>query len=203
MISAPSPECREPLVGQTDGASTPVQQGLAARACMLSRELLADGEIILLELKPSPWFIPLVSAPVIGFGLLVLMAGNLPAVVRHLSSWGPTLRHAGLWIIALRVGWAMLQWLCRVYVLTDRRIIRRKGVLTIQLFECGLDRVQNTFIQRTLVQRILSIGNIYFATAGTGQVEAMWQHIRNPNEVHREITNAISRFQKLMRNSSL
>ena len=97
----------------------------------------------------------------------------------------------------------MLEWLCRVYVLTDRRIIRQKGVLTVQLFECRLDKLQNTFIQQTLVQRVLGLGNIYFATAGTGLVEAMWKHVRRPGEVHKVIIETATRFQKMVKGSSL
>ena len=202
MIST-SPQPEGPVTRRTDGASAPVEGGLCARIATFSRSLLADGEVVILELKPSLWFIPLVSGPVVVLGIIVLLAADLPLVSRAVPTWQTILRYAGAWIIGLRLFWAILQWMGRVYVLTDRRVIRQRGVLNIQVFECRLDRVQNTFIQRTVLQRVLGIGTIFFATAGTGVVEAMWQHIRRPAEVHREITAAIERFRQLHRNNSL
>jgi len=201
ISTAPQPE--GPVTRRTDGASAPAEGGLCARITTFSRSLLADGEVIILELKPSPWFIPLVSGPVVVLGIIVLLAADLPLVSRAVPSWQTVLRYAGAWIMGLRLFWAILQWVGRVYVLTDRRVICQRGVLNIQVFECRLDRVQNTFIQRTVLQRILGIGTVFFATAGTGAVEAMWQHIRRPAEVHREIDAAIERFRQRHRNNSL
>lgn len=203
MIRSLSPNTGDPVARPTDGASAPAEESVATRLCSLSRSLLADGEVVILELKPSLWFIPLLSAPIVGVGLIVLLLANSTFVGERLVSWQPALRQVGLWIIILRVVWAMLQWMCRVYVLTDRRVIRQRGVLNLQVFECPLDRLQNTFLQCTLVQRVLGLGTIFFATAGTGAVEAMWQHIRRPADVHREITKAVSRFRKLNGDNSV
>jgi uncharacterized membrane protein YdbT with pleckstrin-like domain len=174
-----------------------VEDGVAAaRPAALSRTILADGEIVLLDLKPSPWFVLMVSAPGIALGVLVLLVANLGLVADLYPRGRTLLQQVGLWIIIARLIWAVLQWAARRYILTDRRLIRQKGVLNVNVFECRLDRLQNTFILRTLVQRVLGIGTIFFATAGTGGIEATWLHIRNPGDVHREITKAASRFQK-------
>ncbi len=91
-----------------------------------------------------------------------------------------------LWTIAF------LQWLIRSYVLTDNRVIRIRGVLTIDIFQCSLVRIQNTFLVLTLPQRLLGLGSIVFATAGTGSVEAIWQHIKNPLSIHQQLIRAIN-----------
>jgi uncharacterized membrane protein YdbT with pleckstrin-like domain len=81
-------------------------------------------------------------------------------------------------------------------VLTDRRVIRQKGVLNVEVFECSLDRLQNTFILRTVMQRLLGIGTILFATAGTRHIEPMWQHVSRPVEIHRRVTEAAEKFRR-------
>jgi len=187
------PQSPQGTAHMADGASPPVAESTASRFCTFSRSLLADGEVVILELKPSPWFILIESAPLVVVGIMVLLVANQGLVG---TWWESVLRHTGAWIIGVRVLWAMLQWACRLYVLTDRRVIRQRGVVNIRIFECRLDRLQNTFIHRTLVQRILGLGTIFFATAGTGQVEAMWQHVRRPAEVHKEVVAAIERFHR-------
>ena len=197
MIQPVPPRSTEPVSRPTDGASPPVEDAVVARPAVLSRTILADGEIIILDLRPSPWFVLLVSAPAVVLGAIVLLAANLRLVTELYPNGRSLLQHAGLWIIILRLAWAVLQWSARHYILTDRRLVRQRGVLNVQVFECRLDRLQNTFILQTLVQRMLRIGTLFFATAGTGAVEATWMHVRNPGEVHREIIKAVSRYIKM------
>jgi uncharacterized membrane protein YdbT with pleckstrin-like domain len=169
----------------------------AARPVTLGRAILADGEIIVLDLKPSLWFVPMVSAPVVAAGIILMLAQPLTILahilpVKNLLQWQD---NAGLWIIVLRLCWAMLQWWSRSYILTDRRIIRQEGVLNVTVFECGLDRLQNSYISQTVVQRILGIGTILFATA-SGPIEALWVHVSRPGAVHKTITETAERFQR-------
>ncbi|NIA20936.1 MAG: PH domain-containing protein [Anaerolineaceae bacterium] len=180
---------KEQPIRVTNGPVGPVGEAVAPQTSALATSLLADGEIVHLRLKPSLWFVLLVSAPVITFGAVLILVGNLPVMAGAAASFVK----AGTLVIGLRLVWALLQWFGRVYILTDRRVIRQRGVLNIQVFECRLDRLQNTFIRRTLVQRILGIGTIFFATAGSGQIESMWQHIAHPARVHKQIIEAITR----------
>ncbi len=181
----------------SNGATPAAEEPIAARPSTMAESLLGDGEIVLLELKPSLWFVPLVSAPVAGFGLLLVLAGKLSWMEHHMPEAGRVLVLVGGFMIALRIVWAILQWLARVYILTDRRVLRQKGVLNRNIFECRLDRIQNTFVEYTIVQRALGVGTIHFATAGTRQVEAAWQHIAHTDEVHREVQRALSRYGRM------
>jgi uncharacterized membrane protein YdbT with pleckstrin-like domain len=167
----------------------------AARPAALGRAILADGEIVILDLKPSLWFVPLVSAPVVAVGMILMLAQRLPILSQFFYGDHLLLNNVGLWIVVLRLAWALLQWWARSYILTDRRIIQQEGVLTVSVFECGLDRLQNTYISRTVMQRILGIGTILFATA-SGPIEAMWLHVSRPATVHKAITEAAERFRR-------
>ena len=45
---------------------------------------------------------------------------------------------AGLFVLAGRLMFAVLQWMSRLYVLTDMRILRLSGIFAPELFDCPL-----------------------------------------------------------------
>lgn len=159
---------------------------------LLPSDLLADDEVVLLALKPSLWTIAFLSFRTV----LVCVA------LASLAFWlGRALQLPGLAVNAVeaagiivlgRIGFAVLQWASRSYVLTDHRVIRIRGVFTIDIFQCALSRLQNTFLVLTLLQRVMRLGTIEFATAGTGGVEAVWQHIGEPLKVHHTLICAMN-----------
>lgn len=158
--------------------------------------LVADGEQIILAIKPGGFFVLLVSLPVIvlaAIGVTVaLLLGDVVGVVVAPRTLIGVCGSA----VAVRLGVAVLQWLARLYVLTDRRVIRVKGVLHVQVFECPLARVQNTFLSLSLAERLLGMGTIFFATAGTGVAEAAWLMINRPAEVHEIVVEHVRRAHR-------
>ena len=177
-------------------AETPVNSAPARKEfnlqidLLLPGDLLHENETVIFALKPSPWAIVFLSIRVILIAILVML---LVLVLRGwLGGQGGRIIQAAAFVALARVGFAILQWLSRVYVLTDKRIIRIRGVFTIDIFQCSLSRLQNTFLSMSFAQRLLSLGNIAFTTAGQGQVEAIWRHIKRPMEVHKQLLRAIN-----------
>lgn len=157
-------------------------------------QLLDGGELVILAIKPSLWFILFVSARwLIG---TILIAALLLQLGTSLSLYGlgpAALIKAALAIIAARLAIGLLQWVSRLYVLTNRRVMRIRGIFHVDIFECPLTRIQNTFLTLAIHERLVRLGSIHFATAGTGRVEATWQHIAHPLEVHERLRQAIRR----------
>ncbi len=190
--------------------TTPLAEGIApglaggtaqARMIgMLSPDLLQPSEIIILLLKPSPWFIPLSCLRFLTGATLVLVLltlgirrgwvnlGSLNMVPRDVML-------AYLGVIGARLFWQFLEWSSRVYVLTDRRVIRLQGVIRVHLFEASLKQIQHTSVYFSLRERLLSLGTIHFATAGTGITEASWQMLARPLEVHRILRQTLERYR--------
>lgn len=168
----------------------------AARiAALLPEQLLQSGETIVLLLKPSPWFIFLEAAGTL-FAILLATGGAVLAdrfAIVTVSSRDAVLIGAAL--AAMRLAWQFLEWLSHVYVLTDMRVIRIKGVLRITIFETPLKNVQHTQTHFTLRERIFSLGTISFATAGTGREEAAWRMLARPLEVHQVVLQTLSRYR--------
>lgn len=172
------------------------QDAAALRAAaMLPTELLQPGEIIILLLKPSPWFILLAPLKTI---LLLAVATAIAAVLPldRAAVANQQLVLAGLTLIALRLFWQFLEWLSRVYVLTDQRVIRVMGVLRISIFEAPLQQVQHTTLIFSIRERLCGLGTIGFATAGTGGFEAYWQMVAKPYDVHQKVVQTLKRYRR-------
>jgi len=131
-------------------------------ADLLPAHLLDGDEIVILAIKPSLWFVLFVS-----WRWLVVLG----LVAAWGSGWGARLPwiqprmvvQAAVALMAARVGFAMLQWVSKLYVLTNRRVLRLTGIFNVHVFECALDRIQNTFLTCSWYERLFSLGTIGFA----------------------------------------
>lgn len=181
----------EGLTGDTD------RETAAARAAaMLPAELLQPGEIIILLLKPSPWFI--VLAPLKTLAALAVLTLSF-IVANSYYPLGVDQRDLTLLGIALvggRLFWQFLEWLSRVYVLTDQRMIRVQGVLRVTVFEARLKQIQHTEMFFSLRERFFALGTVIFATAGTAFNEVHWQMLAHPLEVHQKIVQTLRRYRR-------
>ena len=165
-------------------------------AAMLPPELLHGGEIIVLLLKPSPWYIVLAPLQT----LVALAVGTLAAALLVSHTPVDLARRdvilLGVALIGLRLFWQLLEWLSRVYVLTDQRVIAVAGVIRIAVFQARHGQVQHTHLTFSLRERLFRLGTIGFATAGTAAVEAVWRMIPSPLETHQEVVRVINRYRR-------
>ena len=160
------------------------------------QQVLQEGETVILALRPSPWFILIDGSWVYFASIFVAL---LLAWLAH-QPWSPViLPETQIFpllatVLSIRIVWKFLDWANRVYVLTDQRIMRRRGVIQYSLIEAPLDRIQHSAIFTRVVERVLGLGTIGFATAGSGRFEVIWEMISNPLEVHRKVNDAIERY---------
>ncbi len=157
--------------------------------------LLQPGELVLLFLKPHPLFIVLGSgSSLLGIALvtffLAWMDRRFPGLPWHDS----TIIAMGVVCGICRLLWQGLEWTSRVYILTDRRVIRRKGVLRVSVFECPLSKLQQTSVYQSLRERLFFLGSVYFATAGAASFIALWEFVARPFDVQRTVAEAIERY---------
>lgn len=188
--SARTLETSYPHVHGVQGTPT---QALHA-ADLIPAHLLDGGEIVILAIKPSLWFVIFASFRwLVAMVVLILAAGSLSRLVPQVNT--PLILKGAVALVAARMGVAVLQWVSRLYVLTNRRIMRLTGILNIDLFECPLTKIQNTYLTLSWYERLTGLGTISFATAGTGGVEASWTNVNNPLELHERVRSAIHRAQ--------
>lgn len=167
----------------------------ARAAGLLPADLLQPGEIIILFLKPSPWYILLAPlASLAAMTILVLLAIQFNNWL-NLGISQRDLVLLGVALVGVRLFWQFLEWLSRIYVLTDRRIIRIKGVLRVQVFETPLKNIQHTYALFSLRERLFGLGTMAFTTAGTAFIEATWEMVARPLQVHKQIVQTLNRYR--------
>jgi uncharacterized membrane protein YdbT with pleckstrin-like domain len=159
--------------------------------------LLQPGETVILLLKPSLLFVPLASLhSLLTIAFVTFFLAWLDRIFPHLPGTDHLFIALGVLCGIVRLLWQVLEWATRVYVLTDRRIIRRRGVIRVSVFECQLANVQQTAVLQSLRERVFFLGTLCFATAGAASFIALWEFVSQPFEVQRTVAEAIDRYTR-------
>lgn len=191
MVFGPMDQSEQPgdLSQPMRAGSAAPTSSVATLTGVIPEHLLDEGEAVLLAIKPSLWFILFSSAKVI-FAVAAALVLLWKTQSAHEISFRTICQFAAVAIL-LQVTVAFFLWLSRLYVLTNRRVMRIKGVFNIDIFEASLPKIQNTFLTLAIHERVVRLGSIQFTTAGTAGIEASWQNINHPLEVHEIIRRAI------------
>lgn len=189
----------EPAVHAADSAAAAAAVG-AARvsplAALLSGQVLRDGEVVLLVLNPSLWFILFQSVRFIAAVVLLLLCARVFGD-RHQVIHGTVYFEAGAFLVCGRLMFAVIQWMRRLYVLTDRRVIRLAGVFSVDVFECPLRKVAETRVTRSVKESLCRVGSIEIhpceppADREESLSAIVWQTVPRPVEVNEQIAAAI------------
>lgn len=84
---------------------------------------------------------------------------------------------------------AMLRWYFRIYVLTNRRLIRREGIIWRTRLELSLPKVQNAAYSAATIQKWLGLGTVRVETASVGPAFRM-DNVRHAPEIGQQILKA-------------
>jgi hypothetical protein len=182
------------IIQSTQGgeATADVREARATSIGMLiTNHILQDGELVLLVLKPSVWFVLLSSLWTIGFVLVGLLAALIfdEQIPGRAARW----IELAVFLMAGRVMWAVLQWMGRLYVLTDMRILRLSGVFNVNIFDCPLRKVARTRVVRSMRERLLRLGSIEITPCDGDCAPGMWNTVARPDVVNEQINAAINR----------
>jgi hypothetical protein len=158
-------------------------------ATLLTRHILRDGELVVLILKPSIWFVPLSSIKFIATVLLVMIAAKV--FDAHVPFKPFVYVEIGVFLIAARLMWAVQQWTARLYVLTDLRILCIAGVFNVNIFDCPLRKVASVRLVSNLRERICGVGSIEITPQDETCPPGVWQTIAKPREVLEHVEAAI------------
>ena len=171
-------------------AAPPFRTSLAA---LLTGHILRDGEVVLLILKPSLWFIAFASMRFFAAGLIAAIGAKL--WIGDSRAVGSIL-YAVTFLVAGRIMWAVLQWMGRLYVLTDLRIVRLSGVFNVEIYDCALRKVAQVRLTRTFREKLWSLGSLEIVPADDSCASSSWQTIKRPAEVHAKVQATIERAKQ-------
>ena len=178
----------------TDRPRVPVAAKPPRRFEVAIGELIRKDERVVVIARPSLFMVVLEPlGSLVAIAVLVGVMMLLKAAYPGFGWTGPGAVGFGLLLAGVRLGWTYLDWMNRFYVLTDRRVVRRRGVIRVDVFEARLDRIQQTNVVQPLRQRIFGLGTIAFATAGTAGFDALWEYLPSPHQVHADVVHAVDR----------
>jgi uncharacterized membrane protein YdbT with pleckstrin-like domain len=141
---------------------------------------LSAGEQVIFEGHPS-W------RAILGFYLKgIVIAAVIGAIAKLVGASSATVFLIVLVIIALTVLIGFVKRVTTTYTITNRRLNIKRGLISREVQETRLERVQNVNYNQTLYQRVMQIGDVDFDTAGTSDSAFVFVGVANPaGVVHR------------------
>ena len=144
---------------------------------------LSPGEQVLFEGHPS-W------RAILAFylkGLLITLV--VAVIVKLVSNTGATAAVAFIGVaITLLAGF--IKRVTTSYTITDRRLHIQRGIVSRQIQETRLERVQNVNYTQGFFQRVLQVGDVDFDTAGGDDYNFVFFGVANPADVTEQVDRA-------------
>lgn len=134
-------------------------------------KLLAEDESLVLDLHPH-WkaLVPPVTTLVLTLGLAAFAAARIPDGDRRVLLQLLVLA-AALVVLAAYSVRPFLRWVTTHFVITDRRVLVRQGILARSGRDIPLSRINDITFHHTFVERLLGCGTLVVESAGErGQV---------------------------------
>ncbi|GJM24142.1 MAG: hypothetical protein DHS20C16_05570 [Phycisphaerae bacterium] len=158
----------------------------------IADQILDGGETVLLAIKPSLWFVLFDAARWIVLGATLLLISTFSSFE---VTWvaRQTIGQLGAAIIIVRLGMAFLRWVSRFYILTNRRVMRVRGVFKVDILSCPLLSIRRTEIMIGPHEKVTRLGTILFASDEVPCDDFHWFQINKVEEVHERIRRAIDR----------
>jgi uncharacterized membrane protein YdbT with pleckstrin-like domain len=145
---------------------------------------LSPGERVIFEGHPS-W------RAIIGFYLKGLLIAVIVGVLAKLfGSGGGTVFLIVLVILGLTVLIGFVKRVATTYRITDRRLNIKRGIISREVQETRLERVQNVNYSQSAYQRIVQIGDVDFDTAASDDYNFIFAGVADPGDVVKSVDEA-------------
>jgi uncharacterized membrane protein YdbT with pleckstrin-like domain len=128
-----------------------------------------------------------------GVGLAVLAGAGAGLVTElaagHLQAGWIVAAVLVVFVIVLITG--LLRRIRTTYSITNQRLTIQSGLLSRELHETRLERVQNVNSRQSLLERILQVGTVDFDTAAGGNFDFSFRGVADPKQIVRTVDRAI------------
>jgi uncharacterized membrane protein YdbT with pleckstrin-like domain len=115
------------------------------------------------------------------------------AAVNHVQAGWVAVAVLAVFAVILFVGF--IRRLQTTYTISNRRLTIRTGLLTRELHETRLERVQNVNCTRSLLERLLGIGTVDFDTAASAEYDFRFRGVDDPEQIVRTVDRALEEFR--------
>jgi uncharacterized membrane protein YdbT with pleckstrin-like domain len=145
---------------------------------------LSPGERVIFQGHPS-W------RAILGFYLKgIAIAAIVGIVARLFDVSSGTVFLLVLVIVGLTVLIGFVKRVATTYTITDRRLNIKRGIVSREVQETRLERVQNVNFSQSVYQRVVQIGDVDFDTAAGDDYNFVFAGVANPEQVVESVDQA-------------
>lgn len=146
---------------------------------------VSDDEDVVWKSRPHP----------ITMGLWLPVGVALALIGFLIAGWSGTggiglLTFLGVFVTVVGAAVALtryLVWTSTHYVITSSELYKKQGIVSRDVTQFRLDRVQNISLRQTGIGRLLGYGDLTVYTAGSGDPELTLQRVPEPERVSSQI----------------
>jgi uncharacterized membrane protein YdbT with pleckstrin-like domain len=145
---------------------------------------LHPGERVLYEGHPS-W------RSILDFYLKgILLTAAIALVVKLITDETGTMTIVAIVGVTLTILIGFIKRVATNYTITDHRLHIKRGIVSREIQETRLERVQNVNFSQGVIQRILQIGDVDFDTAAGDDYNFIFAGVADPAEVVHQVDQA-------------
>jgi uncharacterized membrane protein YdbT with pleckstrin-like domain len=129
--------------------------------------------------------------------LLAILAGVIAGVVTAIAESSVNIPIVAAAVIVIFVIVLIAGFIKRVftkYTITNRRLTIETGILSKEMHQTRLERVQNVNTTQTVMDRILRVGRVDFDTAAESGYNFTFVAVAKPHEIVHVVDRAIHEF---------
>ncbi len=157
------------------------------------KDLLTKDEELRLDLNPHWWYM----APAATYLGVAVILGLVVLITGPDGTFGDILNlivGVAVLIALAYFGINYAKWRSTMFVVTNERVIARRGVFSKTGTEIPLDRINTVFFNQTVFERMLGAGDLAIESAGESGKET-FSDVRKPNLVQGEIYRQMEQYE--------
>jgi uncharacterized membrane protein YdbT with pleckstrin-like domain len=128
-------------------------------------------------------------------GLLVaVVVGVIAGIVTAIANGSVNVAIVAAVVVVVFAGLVLIGFVRRMtttYTITDRRLTIESGLLTRDLHQTRLHRVQNVNLRQTVLERMLSVGDVDFDTAASADYDFSFRGVAAPRDIVQTVDRAL------------
>ncbi|MFL5860615.1 MAG: PH domain-containing protein [Solirubrobacteraceae bacterium] len=126
--------------------------------------------------------------------VVVLLAGVIAGIVTRLTASRVQAGWVSVAVVVVFLGLVVIGQVRRIqttYSITNQRLTIETGILSRDVHQTRLERIQNVNSRQSLFERLLRIGTVEFDTAGESQFDFSFRGVSDPRGIVRTVDRAL------------
>jgi uncharacterized membrane protein YdbT with pleckstrin-like domain len=127
-----------------------------------------------------------------------VIAGVIAGLVTKLANGSISVLWVAVAVLAVFLvvlAWGVVKRLATTYTITNRRLTIHTGLLSREMHETRLERVQNVRARQRLLERLLGVGTVDFDTAAGAAYDFTFRGVEDPRQIVRTVDAALGELR--------